>query len=240
MDVSEERKLKEPFDLEREQCRLLLNGVEKMCGDLRYYQNELKCNVIDEELNDRIMKITREVAEKDVSLKNTLVCIQSSLDAMKEQFINFQVDEDQEVFYPSYEMQLKEQIKAMNDSEIARDEVRTHRSLVNVEEMLRDLKGEAEEEMNGDEDFAEIETESQLDKIPIDPVTQKEIENPVRNRLCRHVYDKDGIFSLINQRQQQKKRAKCPTIGCKADLTFNNLIDDRELKEKIDRLRHNS
>lgn len=238
MDEIDERRLKEPFNLQREQCGILLEGIEKLCNDFKYYKNELECNVLDEELGERIEKLAKRIAEKDVNLKNTLTCIQSSLGEMKDEFDSFQVDEDQEIFCPNYEIQLKDQIQVMNESEISKQEIESHRNYDNIKDLLNELQDGGPAGDDGDEDFAEIATETQLDRIPIDPVTQAEINIPVRNKNCRHVYDKDGITSYINQRQQQRKSVKCPTIGCRAPLTFNSLIEDRELKEKIDRLRH--
>lgn len=234
MDPLNERKLKETFSLQKEQCTILLNDMQSMCKSLKYYQDELECNVLDEELSKRIQETTDKILISDNNLKNTLTCITSSLSEMNEEFGNFRVDEDQETFCPNYELQLNEQIKLMNQSRISTNEIQNDRRRLDIIELINQMQNVV------DDDFAEIDTH--LDKIPIDPFTQKEIEIPVRNVRCKHVYDKSGILNYINQKAGQNKSAKCPTIGClnKSKLTFNDLVEDLELKEKIDRLRHNS
>ncbi|XP_033726956.1 E3 SUMO-protein ligase NSE2-like isoform X1 [Pecten maximus] len=66
------------------------------------------------------------------------------------------------------------------------------------------------------------------------PYTGMEMKNPVKNKLCGHKYDKEGIMQHI---KNKGKRAKCPINGCgntKA-LDVNCLEEDRELKRYIER-----
>lgn len=223
MEEIDERKLKERFQLEREQCAILLDGMEKLCKDLKYYHNELDCKVIDEELGERIRETTKKIIKSDLNLRNTIACISSTLGEMKEQFDTFQVDEDVELYYPTYEIRLKEEVEMMNNQDNVAFEIEDERHYVTINSILNELK-----ESEREEDFEEI-ANTQLTKIPIDPFTQKEIEIPVVNRHCKHVYDKQGIMNYINQRAELRKSAKCPTIGClnKEKLTFNDLIEDR-------------
>lgn len=237
MDQIEERKLKEPFQLKREQCNILLNGLVDMCTDFKKFKEDLECSVLDDEMSKRILELSRKVVEADSNLKHTIECIASAAGEMQEEFNNFQTDEDQEVYYPTFVLQLKENVTLMNNQESTMQQIDANRRLVNIESTIRELE---EGPANGeeDEDFAEINT--QLDKVPIDPFTQKEIEMPVVNRFCKHVYDKASITNYINQRAQTGRSGKCPTIGCQnRNVTFNDLIEDKELKEKIDRLKHN-
>jgi SUMO ligase MMS21 Smc5/6 complex component len=85
-----------------------------------------------------------------------------------------------------------------------------------------------------DEDFA-IEN-SQTDHIPMDPFTRHEVQEPLRNKHCKHVYDKEGITNYINQ----SRKARCPVIGCnnRQVITFNDLVEDLELSAQIQRIRH--
>lgn len=54
------------------------------------------------------------------------------------------------------------------------------------------------------DDEEEIEVTSVDDRVPIDPFTNKEIENPVRNIKCNHVYDRDGIAALLSIRKNPR------------------------------------
>nr|XP_026486314.1 E3 SUMO-protein ligase NSE2-like [Vanessa tameamea] len=59
-----------------------------------------------------------------------------------------------------------------------------------------------------------------------DPITLKPIENPVRNIICNHVYERDVIHSYM----QRKRGAKCPVVGCVSQqpLQNKNLKPDKE------------
>lgn len=236
MEEIEERKLKEPFQLKRDQCDILLNGLVEMSKEFKKFQ-ELECSVLDDELSERILGLTRKVVEADSNLKHTIECISSAAGEMQEEFNNFVVNEDQEAYYPTFLLQLKENVSVMNNQESTAQQIDANRRLGDIQRAIRELQEVPENDE--DEDFAEINTQ-QLDKIPIDPFTQKEIEIPVVNKVCKHVYDKISITNYINQRAQGGQSGKCPQIGCQnRNVTFNDLIEDKELKEKIDRLRHN-
>lgn len=66
--------------------------------------------------------------------------------------------------------------------------------------LLVALKESAQPDENEDEDLVALDTP--LDRIPMDPCTQKEIEDPVRNVVCKHVYDRVGIMTYIQQRAE--------------------------------------
>lgn len=238
MDQIEERKLKEPFELKRTQCDILLNGLVKMCDEFKKFQ-ELECTVLDDELAERIQALGRQVVEADSNLKHTIECISSAAGEMQEEFNNFVVNEDQEAYYPSFQLQLKEDVSVMNNQESTVQQIDANRRLVNIQQTIRELQQAPQENEEEDVDFAEINTQ-QLEKIPIDPFTQKEIEIPVVNKKCKHVYDKSSITNYLNQRAKSGRTGQCPQIGClNRNVTFNDLVEDKELKEKIDRIRHN-
>ncbi|XP_075552290.1 E3 SUMO-protein ligase NSE2-like [Dermacentor variabilis] len=57
-----------------------------------------------------------------------------------------------------------------------------------------------------------------------DPITQKDIEAPVKNTKCSHVYDKNSISQYI----KSTRHPRCPYLGCanKATLNMRDLVDD--------------
>ncbi|KFW01342.1 E3 SUMO-protein ligase NSE2, partial [Eurypyga helias] len=82
-----------------------------------------------------------------------------------------------------------------------------------------------------DEDIAV--TQSQMNFIC--PITQMEMKRPVRNKVCGHTYDEDAILKIIQTRKQQKKKVRCPKIGCShADVKGSDLVPDEALKRAID------
>ncbi|XP_069107129.1 E3 SUMO-protein ligase NSE2-like [Argopecten irradians] len=82
----------------------------------------------------------------------------------------------------------------------------------------------------GDDDLAMTQTEVNIRC----PYTGMDMKNPVKNKICGHKYDKEGIMQHI---KSKGKRAKCPINGCAntKPLDVNCLEDDRELKRYIER-----
>ncbi|KFV12437.1 E3 SUMO-protein ligase NSE2, partial [Tauraco erythrolophus] len=82
-----------------------------------------------------------------------------------------------------------------------------------------------------DEDIAV--TQSQMNFIC--PITQMEMKKPVRNKVCGHTYEEDAILKIIQNRKQQKKKVRCPKIGCShVDVKESDLVPDEALKRAID------
>ncbi|EGZ28061.1 hypothetical protein PHYSODRAFT_554353 [Phytophthora sojae] len=86
--------------------------------------------------------------------------------------------------------------------------------------------------VDGDEDVFIQESEST--KSTICPVTQMEMEDPLRNPTCGHTYSKKGIQAHL------QRSKKCPVAGCPQQLSFDKLERDVEMEVIIDRSRHNS
>ncbi|KFV63055.1 E3 SUMO-protein ligase NSE2, partial [Dryobates pubescens] len=82
-----------------------------------------------------------------------------------------------------------------------------------------------------DEDIAV--TQSQMNFIC--PITQMEMKRPVRNKVCGHIYEEDAILKIIQNKKQQKKKVRCPKIGCShSDVKESDLMPDEALKRAID------
>jgi len=87
---------------------------------------------------------------------------------------------------------------------------------------------------SSDDDLIVVKTEHNT----IDPITKKEIEEPVKNKLCGHVYEKSSIYSMIELARSQSKSVRCPYLGCnQKDFTKKDLLKDKEVKEHIEKVR---
>ncbi|KAL5013466.1 hypothetical protein ScPMuIL_007736 [Solemya velum] len=66
------------------------------------------------------------------------------------------------------------------------------------------------------------------------PYTGKEMKIPVRNKICNHNYDKDGIQQYMKNRG---RKAKCPVSGCgnTKPVDAGDLEENKELKRFIER-----
>ncbi|XP_053700060.1 E3 SUMO-protein ligase NSE2 [Synchiropus splendidus] len=66
------------------------------------------------------------------------------------------------------------------------------------------------------------------------PLTQVDMENPVKNQKCSHRYDEAAILNLIRKRHSQKKKCRCPIVGCgNLDVKESDLIPDVVLRRRI-------
>ena len=76
------------------------------------------------------------------------------------------------------------------------------------------------------------------DNWTIDPITKKEIEEPVRNVKCNHIYEKATTYNMMEQARKSKKPVRCPNIGCsekdfnKADLLKEEKVEKASEKER--------
>ncbi|WAR26754.1 NSE2-like protein [Mya arenaria] len=66
------------------------------------------------------------------------------------------------------------------------------------------------------------------------PYTGMDMVHPVRNKLCGHNYEREGIMQYIKQR---KKKAKCPLSGCgnEKPVEESDLVENKELKRYIEK-----
>lgn len=65
----------------------------------------------------------------------------------------------------------------------------------------------------------------------MDPITKRPLEVPVRNKLCKHVYEKSSIEQLI----RTNPRTRCPVMGCAAMqyVTLADLQEDEKLRQAL-------
>ncbi|XP_026149651.1 E3 SUMO-protein ligase NSE2 [Mastacembelus armatus] len=167
----------------------------------------LDCAKLDREINyfvDVVQQVTSEVASQQPEAMFGLSA------KVKEQFTEriAKLSDDDLHSHPKV-LAFKDSIKnSLNQSSQA--------SAENMEEL--------------DEDIAV--TQSQVNFCC--PLTQVEMVNPVKNKKCNHHYDEEAIVTLIKTRHSQKKKCRCPVVGCgNADVKESDLIPDQMLRRKI-------
>lgn len=86
------------------------------------------------------------------------------------------------------------------------------------------VAAQREEESDDGEDFVVLNA-NKTSKQDICPLTLQKIEDPVRNILCRHIYERRAIANYKEYFKKKRKRAtkqippqKCPQGGCQALL----------------------
>lgn len=65
----------------------------------------------------------------------------------------------------------------------------------------------------------------------VDPLTKQPITHPVRNRHCKHIYDRNTMEAQL----KVNSIIRCPIVGCsnKVKVLMSDLVEDRELKRKM-------
>ncbi|XP_027648206.2 E3 SUMO-protein ligase NSE2 isoform X1 [Falco biarmicus] len=139
---------------------------------------------------------------------------------------------------PDLKYLVKEKFTALesknSDSDLQRNEKYLYfqDQLKEMRKQFRHQSGDDNEAIEQiDEDI--VVTQSQMNFIC--PITQMEMKRPVRNKVCGHTYEEDAILKIIQTRKQQKKKVRCPKIGCShADVKGSDLVPDEALKRAID------
>ncbi|KAL4671491.1 hypothetical protein H8959_004200 [Pygathrix nigripes] len=94
---------------------------------------------------------------------------------------------------------------------------------------------QADREADGTEGVDEemIVTQSQTNFMC--PITLLEMKKPVKNKVCGHTYEEEAIVGIIESRHKQKKKARCPKIGCShTNVRKSDLIQDEALRRAIE------
>ncbi|XP_075067822.1 E3 SUMO-protein ligase NSE2 [Mixophyes fleayi] len=110
---------------------------------------------------------------------------------------------------------------------------------VQFKEQLRDLRKQmgvspppADEGLEDEDE--EIAVTQSTDNFTC-PITQLEMVNPVKNKVCGHSYEREAIERMIENKLQKGKSARCPQIGCDhSKMNISDLVPDNALKRAIE------
>ncbi|XP_075438247.1 E3 SUMO-protein ligase NSE2 isoform X2 [Ascaphus truei] len=181
----------------------------------------------------------------EVTSMETVMLEYATMDRDLNQYIHAVEDtvhklkQDQPEQIPDIKGLVKESFVALQSKNTDMD-LRKNDRFVNFKEQLRDMRQQIGLSQDGpdetafeeyDEDVAV--TQSQINFIC--PITQMEMINPVKNKVCGHTYEKDAIERMIQNRHQKKKKARCPKVGCDhSDMKITDLVPDTALKRAIE------
>ncbi|KAM7420370.1 hypothetical protein PAMA_014878 [Pampus argenteus] len=164
--------------------------------------------------------------------------------AMLDREINYFIDVVQQVTseittqQPESMFNLSAKVKERFTERIAKlseSDVQSHQKVLGFKDSIKNSLNQANQESAEnmeelDEDIAV--TQSQVNFTC--PLTQVEMINPMKNKKCNHHYDEEAILGLIKARHSQKKKCRCPVVGCvNTDVTEPDLIPDQILRRKI-------
>ncbi|XP_070407834.1 E3 SUMO-protein ligase NSE2-like [Nothobranchius furzeri] len=188
----------------------------------------------DEEMNRAIKELEAmmlECARLDREINNFVDIVQKVTEAGAQQ-PDAMFDLSAKV-----KQQFSERIAQLSDADLHK-----HPKVIAFKESIESSVSQANQESAEnveelDEDIAV--TQSQVNFTC--PLTQVEMENPVKNKKCNHHYDKNAILGLIKTRNSQKKKCRCPVVGCaNTDVRPSDLIQDQLLWRRIQSYRRQS
>uniref|UniRef100_A0A8C4UFS8 E3 SUMO-protein ligase NSE2 n=1 Tax=Falco tinnunculus TaxID=100819 RepID=A0A8C4UFS8_FALTI len=187
---------------------------------------------IEETVNQTCV-LTLTVHEKYFKILKKTLC---TPDKLKTSLLNIKRENPENM--PDLKYLVKEKFTALesknSDSDLQRNEKYLYfqDQLKEMRKQFRHQSGDDNEAIEQiDEDI--VVTQSQMNFIC--PITQMEMKRPVRNKVCGHTYEEDAILKIIQTRKQQKKKVRCPKIGCShADVKGSDLVPDEALKRAID------
>ncbi|KAM9235559.1 E3 SUMO-protein ligase NSE2 [Leptosomus discolor] len=223
-------------------ARISFNSVESSLSSLKNCQSYINTGMDiathvaldlvesfnDEEDVNSMENVMLEYAAMDRELNHYMAAIEETV---------AQIKREKPENIPDLKYLVKEKFTALesknSDSDLQRNE-----KYIYFKDQLKEMRKQFCQHSDGNEAIEQIDediavTQSQMNFIC--PITQVEMKRPVRNKVCGHSYEEDAILKIIQTRKQQKKKVRCPKIGCShADVKGSDLVPDEALKRAID------
>ncbi|XP_034031255.1 E3 SUMO-protein ligase NSE2 [Thalassophryne amazonica] len=182
-------------------------GEEMSAGVKELEAMMLECAKLDREINHFVDVVQQVTAQIDRQQPEELFTLSTKV---KKEFT------DRIARLSDADLQNHRKVLSFRENVMNSDKQANKESAANMEEI--------------DEDIAV--TQSQVNFTC--PLTQVEMVNPMKNKKCNHYYDENAIVELIERRRNQKKKCRCPVVGCgNTDVKMSDLIPDKVLRRKI-------
>ncbi len=79
-----------------------------------------------------------------------------------------------------------------------------------------------------------------MDEQTICHLTGEVLEDPVRNKVCKHTYSRVAIEAYLNSKAKSGNRnVNCPARGCKAGISINSLERNIDAEVHVSKVRNN-
>lgn len=170
-----------------------------------------------------------EFATMDRQLNHYVKAVQSTINHVKE---------ERPEKIPDLKLLVEKKFLALQNKNSDAD-FQNNEKFVQFKQQLKELKKQyglqADREADGTEGVDEemIVTQSQTNFMC--PITLLEMKKPVKNKVCGHTYEEEAIVGIIESRHKQKKKARCPKIGCShTNVRKSDLIQDEALRRAIE------
>uniref|UniRef100_A0A0P4VUE0 E3 SUMO-protein ligase NSE2 n=1 Tax=Scylla olivacea TaxID=85551 RepID=A0A0P4VUE0_SCYOL len=144
--------------------------------------------------------------------------------AVKETIARAQDEETKEPDADLYDDLLEESIGELEMDSPLEEAIAQAASLKTFKDLLEQNNVSA----NSDGDLVATEFTSTF----IDPISKKRMTDPVRNKICNHIYDRSSITTMISR---SKHTFKCPAIGCgnRNPMKLSDLKEASDVKRQL-------
>ncbi|XP_063874547.1 E3 SUMO-protein ligase NSE2-like [Scylla paramamosain] len=169
-------------------------------------------------------KYLKELEEILVSCVTTQHKVAITRQAVKETIARAQDEETQEPDANIYDDLLEESIGELEVDSPLEGAIAQAASLKTFKDLLEQNNVSA----NSDGDLVATECSNNF----LDPISKKRMTDPVRNKICDHVYDRGSITSMISK---SKNKFKCPAIGCanRKPIKVSDLKEAPDVKRQL-------
>lgn len=218
-----------------------LSSVHGALSSLKACQNDIKTGM------DIVTDVAMDLAEtQDIEgnehlkeLEDTMLTC-AKLDRDINHFVDVvnQVTTEAMSQNPEAMFSLSDKVKKLYEENIARlpdAELHKHQKVIAFKDNIKN--NHSQDSQQSTDDMEELDEDIAVSQSKVNftcPLTQVEMVNPVKNKKCSHYYDEEAILSLIKNKHNQRKKCRCPVVGCSnTDVKETDLVLDQMLKRKI-------
>lgn len=185
-----------------------------------------------------------EGSAEEVSKMEKLMLDYVSMDRELEQFIHVvedvtnQIKQERPERLPDMKLLVNKkfnEVQNLNkDEDLLKTDIYRHfKSQLN--EMKKQVGAGSQNESTSANEIDEDIAVTQSQRNFICPITQRELQCPVKNKVCGHSYEEEAIIKIIQTKHKQKKKARCPVVGCdNGDMNQSDLSTDSTLRRAIE------
>ncbi|XP_060907040.1 E3 SUMO-protein ligase NSE2 [Labrus mixtus] len=218
-----------------------LSAVHGTLSSLKTFQADIGTGM------DIVTDVAMDLAETQNEAMNPAIAEMEAMIlecAKLDREINYFVDVVQQVTaevstqQPEAMFSLSAKVKEQFTGRIARlsdAELHNHQKVVAFKDSLKNSGNQADKE--SEENIEELDEDIAVTQSQVNftcPLTQVEMVNPVKNKKCNHYYDEGAIVGLIKTKHSQKKKCRCPVVGCgNSDVKEADLVPDQMLRRRI-------
>jgi SUMO ligase MMS21 Smc5/6 complex component len=177
------------------------------------------------EQRERLQKIS----EKNVMNSRNVDAFMGALSAVRNQ-VQATPETDEQLDYERIIQDKMQQYSAANAG--SQVDVRDEKFCREIRSSLGIKERASKKDDDSDEELEVLRNPAGTQSLKC-PITAMLYEEPLRNKVCGHVYSKAGIMQMLRSHQP-----KCPVVGCRnGAVTMSQLEEDVETEMKVKRQR---